>query len=123
MAPAVGLEPTTKWLTATYSTAELCWIVLLRRTSINLAWIAFFSNQLARFFKNTPKIAALKRTAQNRRTPLPKQPVLCPLNKSGGDSGVVICVDLDVIVGEIAGPDSESTIPVSQIQVKPDLLG
>ena len=24
MAPAVGFEPTTKWLTATYSTAELC---------------------------------------------------------------------------------------------------
>ena len=24
MAPAVGLEPTTKWLTATYSTIELC---------------------------------------------------------------------------------------------------
>ena len=24
LAPAVGFEPTTKWLTATYSTAELC---------------------------------------------------------------------------------------------------
>ena len=24
MAPRVGFEPTTKWLTATYSTAELC---------------------------------------------------------------------------------------------------
>ena len=25
MAPAHGLEPGTKWLTATYSTIELCW--------------------------------------------------------------------------------------------------
>ena len=24
MAPALGFEPRTKWLTATYSTAELC---------------------------------------------------------------------------------------------------
>ena len=24
MAPAAGFEPATKWLTATYSTAELC---------------------------------------------------------------------------------------------------
>ena len=29
MAPAVGFEPTTKWLTATYSTAELCRSVLM----------------------------------------------------------------------------------------------
>ena len=36
MAPAVGFEPTTKWLTATYSTAELCRSVV----SSIIAWYA-----------------------------------------------------------------------------------
>lgn len=33
MAPRVGFEPTTKWLTATYSTAELPGIGLLPESS------------------------------------------------------------------------------------------
>ena len=34
MAPAPGFEPGTKWLTATYSTAELCWNDVKKEMSI-----------------------------------------------------------------------------------------
>ena len=50
MAPAAGFEPATKWLTATYSTAELCRSVdtiniegSRRKASGKMAFFSFFS--------------------------------------------------------------------------------
>jgi hypothetical protein len=45
LAPAVGFEPTTKWLTATYSTAELC------RNLKDEKFILLYSNQADSEFK------------------------------------------------------------------------
>ncbi len=51
MAPAVGFEPTTKWLTATYSTAELCRSVL-----IETYYIIHFANCKSKSEKKSKKI-------------------------------------------------------------------
>ena len=48
MAPAAGFEPATKWLTATYSTAELCRSV---QYSLIYTVISFFQVEFQIFLK------------------------------------------------------------------------
>ena len=52
MAPAAGFEPATKWLTATYSTAELCRSVISRKRMIrNIHDFSFFASLKNTFFE------------------------------------------------------------------------
>ena len=51
MAPAAGFEPATKWLTATYSTAELCRnIQHLLMISLNIHPVWTISSRICRNF-------------------------------------------------------------------------
>ena len=53
MAPAAGFEPATKWLTATYSTAELCRSVISRKRMVrNIHDFSFFASLKNTFFEN-----------------------------------------------------------------------